>query len=75
MPSCGLFGVSRTLEDRCSAPDRVRDDVLVDLVADDLLVGLVDLDDLLDATVDVVGEQRLDGVGSSCGVPQKIFGR
>ena len=43
--------------------DRVGDDVLVDLVAEDLFVGLVDLDDLLDATMDVVGEERLDGRG------------
>jgi hypothetical protein len=43
--------------------DRVRDDVLVDFVANDLFVGLVDLDDFFDATVDVVGEERLDGRG------------
>ena len=42
-------------------PDRVGDDVLVDLVADDLFVGLVDLDDLLDTPMDVVREERLDG--------------
>jgi len=40
--------------------NRVRDYVLVDFVADDLLVGLVDLDDLLDTTMDVVGEESLD---------------
>jgi hypothetical protein len=56
--------------------DRVGDDVLVDLVAEDLLVGLVDLDDLLDATVDVVGEERRWAWASSCRwPPQKIFGR
>jgi Ni,Fe-hydrogenase maturation factor len=41
-------------------PDRVRHHVLVDLVPKDLLVVLVDLDDLLDATVDVVREEGLD---------------
>ena len=60
MPSCGLFGVSRYASKMLGVvrPDRVRDDVLVDLVAEDLLVGLVDLDDLFDATVNVVGEER-----------------
>ena len=38
------------------AADGVGDDVLGEFVADDLLVGLVDLDDLLDAAGDVVGE-------------------
>ena len=38
----------------------VGDDVLVELVADDLLVGLVDLDDLLDPPVDVAGEEVSD---------------
>ena len=62
IPSCGLFGVSPVcLEDsRCNAADGVGDDVLVDLVADDLLIGLVDLDDFFDAPVDVAGEERLD---------------
>ena len=46
-------------------PDRVGHDVLVDLVAEDLLVGLVDLDDLFDAAMDVVGEERLDRLASS----------
>ena len=56
--------------------DRVGDDVLVDLVAEDLLVGLVDLDDLFDATMDVVGEEVLIGVrGHRRHPPQKIFGR
>ena len=53
--------------------DGVGDDVLVDFGGDDVLGGLVDLDDLLDLPGDVVGEQRGDlRHGTS---PQKIFGR
>jgi hypothetical protein len=77
MPSCRLVRcLAVRLEDAgVVRADRVRDDVLVDLVADDLFVGLVDLDDLFDATVDVVGEQGLDGRGRHRHGPQKIFGR
>jgi hypothetical protein len=43
--------------------DRVGDDVFGQLVADDRLVGLIDLNDLFDAAVDVASEQVLDGFG------------
>jgi hypothetical protein len=57
--------------------DGIRDDVLVDLVADDLFVSLIDLDDFFDPTVDVVREEGLDlHVGRHPRIPgQKIFGR
>ena len=70
MPSCGLFGVSRVaLEDRAEVrADRVGGDVLGELVADELLVGLVDLDDLFDVPLDVAGEEVFDdGWRSSSG--------
>jgi len=41
-------------------PNSVSDDILVDLVAQDIILGLIDLDDLLDATMDVVGEEGFD---------------
>ena len=53
--------------------DRVGDDILVDFGGDDLLVGLVDLDDLLDLPIDVVCEKGW----RSCPlhvILQKIFG-
>ena len=48
--------------------------ILGDLLADDLLVILVDLNHFLDTSKDVVGEQILDGRGSHFS-PQKILGR
>ena len=54
------------------AADGVSGDVLLDLLEDDLVVGLVDLDDLLDPPVDVAAEEGLDGGGVRA---QKIFGR
>ena len=42
--------------------DRVGDDVLLDLRTNDLVVRLVDLDDLFNAPMDVVGEELLDGL-------------
>ena len=41
-------------------PNSISDDVLVDLVTQDVVIGLVDLDDLLDATVNVVGKEGFD---------------
>jgi hypothetical protein len=58
----GRLPVARRMLE-CSGADGVRDDVLADLLADDGFVGLVDLDDLFDATVDVVGEERVRGSG------------
>jgi hypothetical protein len=57
-------------------PNRIGHDVLVDLVAKDLLVGLVDLDYLFDPAVNVVSEERFDGLCAHGRRPrQKIFGR
>ena len=51
------------LEDRAEVrADRVGGDVLGELVADDLLVGLIDLDDLFDVALDVACEEALDEV-------------
>ena len=78
MPSCGLFGVSAVLlEDvRVVRLDGIGDDVLGDLVADDLLVGLVDLDDLFDRADRCPGEEVLDAWCWPCRSPrQKILGR
>ena len=57
-------------------PNSVSHDVLVDLVTQDIVIGLIDLDDLLDPTMDVVGKEAFDQWrchGSSS--RQKIFGR
>ena len=53
--------------------DRVGHDIFVDFGGDDVLVGLVDLDDLFDAPVDVIGEKGGDLRHGAW--PQKIFGR
>ena len=65
------------LEDRREVrADRVGDDVLGELVAEDLLVGLVDLDDLFDVAVDVAREEVLIvWFRSSYALRQKILGR
>ena len=42
--------------------ERVSDHVFGKLLPEDLLAGLIDLDDLLDATVDVAGEELLHGL-------------
>jgi len=54
----GLVGVIRGLGDGLEqvgvlVPDAVRGDVLVDLGEDGLLLGLIDLDDLLDPAAEV----------------------
>ena len=52
------------LEDRAEVgADRVGGDVFVDLLADELLVGLVDLDDLFDVPLDVGCEEVSDDRG------------
>ena len=57
-------------------PNSVGDDVLVDLVTQDIVIGLIDLDDLLDATMDVVGKEAFDQWRChGCSSRQKIFGR
>ena len=52
-------------------PNGVGHDVLVDLVAQDIVVGLIDLDDLLDATMDVVGKEGFDELVVMTGFPSK----
>ena len=65
------------LEDRAEVgADGVGGDVLGELLADELLVGLVDLDDLFDVPLDVGGEEVFDDRGCHVWlVSQKIFGR
>jgi hypothetical protein len=61
---------------RCSATGWISDDILVDLVAQDFVIGLVDFDDFLDPAMDVLGKEgfdRLRGHGGT--ISQKIFGR
>jgi hypothetical protein len=48
------------------ALDRSRCDILIDFAGNDVLGGLVDLDDLFNLSIDVAGEKVN---------PQKIFGR
>ena len=54
------------------ATDRLGNHVFLELVADDLLLGLVDFDHLLDASEDVAGEQVLDGFHGHLG-PSEDF--
>ena len=55
------------LEDRAEVgADGVGGDVLGELLADELLVGLVDLDDLFDVPLDVGGEEVFDDALRSC---------
>jgi hypothetical protein len=65
------------VEDACVVTaNGIGDDVLVDLVENALFVGLIDLDDLLDAPTDVVSEEGPDGLSCHWKDPyQKIFGR
>jgi hypothetical protein len=56
-------------------PNRVGHYVLGELVTVDLLVRLVDLDDLLDTSGDVVGEKVFDGFPAHVSHLQKIFDR
>ena len=60
-----LVGVGRRLVEPLQDPqvmveDGIRDDVFLDLAAEDGVVGLVNLDDLLDGAVHLTGEQFLD---------------
>jgi hypothetical protein len=40
-------------------PNGIGDNVLVNLVAQDRVIGLVDLDDFLDPSIDILGKERL----------------
>ena len=70
-------GFQVAVEDgRIEFADRLGGDILVDLLADDLLVCRIDLNDLLDAATDVAREKVLDErQGHGCFLPQKILGR
>ena len=56
--------LTKCIEDICIVgPNRVGHDVFIDLVAQDVIAGLIDLNDFLDATMDVIGEEAFDRLG------------
>jgi hypothetical protein len=56
-------------------PNSVGHDILANLVTQDIVGGLVDFDDFLDATMDIVGKKGLDRLRGHSFSRQKIFGR